>query len=215
MPEKKKPVPPLQLPKTKLVPYPDEIWKEYTDQFTHLRKRKYSISNFGRVASYYENIHVDGRLIHKKVALGKPINVNFSYFNPEPGNGRRNVLTYHRRIHLEVAKLFVPNDDPENKDMVVHLDKDLQNNEAKNLRWVNKDDYYAFYYDVKDAAEYQRSLLVKKGKGPKLTIAQVKVLKKRLREGKTRIRILAKQFGVSTTVIDHIKSGKYWGNIEI
>ncbi len=215
MSEKRKSVPPLQLPKIKLVSYPEEVWKEYVDQYSHLRKRKYSISNYGRVASYYEDVKKDGRLIHKKVEAGKPINVNFSYFNPTPEDGRRRVLTYHRRIHLEVAKLFIPNDDPEIKNMIIHLDKDIQNNEVKNLKWVTKDDYYAFYYDVKDASEYQQQLLIKKGKGVKLTIAQVKVLKKRLREGKTRIRILAKQFGVSTTVIDHIKSGKYWGNIEI
>jgi hypothetical protein len=50
-----------------------------------------------------------------------------------------------------------------------------------------------------------------------LSYAQAVVLKKKLLDPnrKTRIRILAKQFGVSEMQLYRIKSGENWGDIEV
>ena len=36
-----------------------------------------------------------------------------------------------------IAEHFVPNDDPENKIFVDHIDNNCQNNSPSNLRWVS------------------------------------------------------------------------------
>lgn len=41
----------------------------------------------------------------------------------------------HFRVHRLVAKAFVENDDPINKDIVMHLDNDKTNNHYSNLKW--------------------------------------------------------------------------------
>ena len=51
----------------------------------------------------------------------------------------------------------------------------------------------------------------------KLTYAQAVILKKKLLDPnrKTRIRVLAKQFGVSEMQLYRIKSGENWGDIKV
>ena len=55
------------------------------------------------------------------------------------------------RIHLGLAKLFIPNIDPTSKIMVDHIDRNIKNLELTNLRWVsleenNKNRYYKSKY---------------------------------------------------------------------
>jgi predicted DNA binding protein len=51
----------------------------------------------------------------------------------------------------------------------------------------------------------------------KLTYAQAVILKKKLLDPnrKTRIKVLAKQFGVSEMQLYRIKSGENWGDIKV
>jgi predicted DNA binding protein len=53
--------------------------------------------------------------------------------------------------------------------------------------------------------------------GNKLTSTQVMLLKKILSDPnrKTRLKILAKQFGVTTMTLQRIKTGENWGHIKI
>jgi len=53
--------------------------------------------------------------------------------------------------------------------------------------------------------------------GPKLTITRVKHLKKILNdpERKTRLKILAKQLGISEMQVSRIKRGENWGHIKV
>jgi hypothetical protein len=46
--------------------------------------------------------------------------------------GKRQFYLVHRLLALH----FIPNDDPENKKLVHHIDKDITNNHISNLRWV-------------------------------------------------------------------------------
>ncbi|KAK8877926.1 hypothetical protein M9Y10_004689 [Tritrichomonas musculus] len=42
--------------------------------------------------------------------------------------------------HRIIAEHFVPNDDPENKKLVDHIDNNIKNNSPSNLRWVSNSD---------------------------------------------------------------------------
>jgi DNA-binding Xre family transcriptional regulator len=55
------------------------------------------------------------------------------------------------------------------------------------------------------------------GYGLKLTSTQVIHIKKRLQDPKrkTRIKMLAKQFGVSEMQINRIRTGENWGHIKV
>lgn len=48
-------------------------------------------------------------------------------------NGR----VFRKTVHRLVAEAFMPNDDPEHKDTVDHIDGDKTNNRADNLQWLS------------------------------------------------------------------------------
>jgi hypothetical protein len=56
-----------------------------------------------------------------------------------------------------------------------------------------------------------------KSNGAKLTVTKVMLIKKLLAkpEQKTRLKMIAKQFGVSEMQIRRIKSGENWGHINV
>ena len=57
----------------------------------------------------------------------------------------------------------------------------------------------------------------RKYQGNKLNSTQVMLLKKKLHDPnrKTRLKIIAKQFGVTEMTLHRIKTGENWGHIEI
>lgn len=96
-----------------------EVWKDIED-LPH-----YQVSNFGavRIKQY-----VDKRGHIRKAKIRKP------------WLGRRGLyFTSHGKtyaVHRLVAQAFIPN--PHNLPHVMHIDKNVSNNNASNLKWVNK-----------------------------------------------------------------------------
>lgn len=91
-----------------------EIWLFYKDtRHNHGGKKGhyYEVSNFGRVKE-------DGKI--------KVFNYNIK--------GYLKICGEH--LHVIVARLFVYNDDPIHKTYVDHIDTNIYNNRADNLRWV-------------------------------------------------------------------------------
>ena len=88
-----------------------EQWKIYkiTCNKGYGKKRVYEVSNLGRVK-------LNGALIEPHINATKYLEV--ASF----------------RVHRAVAELFVPN--PENKPCVDHINTDILDNRACNLRWV-------------------------------------------------------------------------------
>jgi DNA invertase Pin-like site-specific DNA recombinase len=109
-------------------------------------------------------------------------------------------------IHNLVAEAFIGQAD-EDQVQVIHLDHDKFNNEVNNLRWATK----------KEAWEHQKLAPNYKPpkKGRKLTPERVRLIKKKILEGKTKQSLLAKQFGISEMGIYRIKTGKLWADIII
>ncbi len=119
----------------------------------------------------------------------------------------RTIACYTCRI---IAILF--NEKREDQEFVIHLDFDKLNNRSSNLKWVNKPEMFLHH------KENPRKIN-KKGKRTysKLTEGRVKLLKKKIFDPKrrTRIRIIAKQFGISEMQVYHIKFGENWRSVTI
>jgi DNA invertase Pin-like site-specific DNA recombinase len=90
---------------------------------------------------------------------------------------------------------------------VIHLDHDKFNNVVTNLRWATKEEAWKHF---KSSERYKEPT-----KGKKLTADRVRIIKKKLLEGKTKQSLLAKQFGLSEMGIYRIKTGKSWRHVTI
>ena len=95
---------------------------------------------------------------------------------------------------------------------MIHLDFDKLNNKASNLKWVNKTEM--FLHHKKNPKKIAR-----KGKvtSSKLTEGRVRLIKKKIFDPnrKTRMRLIAKQFGISEMQLYRIKSGENWSHVKM
>ena len=179
-----------------------EVWRDiHFNDF--LPKLKYAISNTGRVASY-ESVLDEGKLIKQHLFDGFP---GFRIYD----KGKTKSFLTHR-VLLETFGFQRPDDTYR----VIHLDFKKENNRLSNLKWVNKADWHA-HQNKNPRVIASRSVKgeVKPYQGLKLTATQVALLKKKLfdPERKTRIRILAKQYGVTEMTLYRIKSGENWSHV--
>ena len=101
---------------------------------------------------------------------------------------------------------------------VIHLDFNKSNNFVDNLKWSAKKEMFAHQQknpSVTEAREKQKGR--KTQKGHKLTATQVMRLKKKINdpERKTRLKLIAKQFGISEMQLYRIKSGENWAHVVV
>ncbi|KGL62480.1 HNH endonuclease [Polaribacter sp. Hel1_85] len=179
--------------------YRNEQWKLFEKENYNVEKEKIYISNYGRVK---KEISEDE---YKLVKIGQINNFEtFSY--PKLDSKRRNSAYVHR----VVALLFLNKE--EGQKFVIHINHNLKDNYYKNLKWVNQKELTAHQItNPKRIAKFGIK------PGAKLTEAKVRVIKKKLLDPnrRTRLRIIASQFGITTTQLDRIKSGENWGEIEV
>jgi len=201
----------------KLQFYPTEVFKEIslgTD--SNKLKLFYAISNFGRLVSFTSQID-EGRFINGSKRDGYRI---WRYTI----RGEDNKLRYkHRFYYRLVAECFIPKTSDEQV-YVLHLDRDRANDHVDNLKWATKSEMIEHSQKspfVLAAREKQladrRAGRQKRIKGSKLTLVQVRRLKKKLLDPnrKTLLKKIAKRYGVSTMTLHRIKSGENWGRIKV
>ena len=106
----------------KIPDLPNEEWRQIEGY-----NGKYLVSNMGRIKSLK---HANARLL---TAFAN----NKGYYRVclcHKGKGR------HFLVSRLVAAAFCPNDDPQNKTTIDHIDGDKANNTAANLRWMSLKD---------------------------------------------------------------------------
>jgi len=192
--------------------YPGEVFKEITLEGT--LQFRYAISNCGRLASFTNEVS-EGRLVKGSKQDGYRI---WRYKIRDSDNKIR--YKYHFLYKL-VAEYFIPKTSDEQV-YVLHLNYNRAYDYVDNLKWATRAEMLAHGKKspyVIEARKKQLADLKEKRlqKGNKLTSTQVMLLKKRLLDPnrKTRLKMLARQFGVTEMQLHRIKSGENWGHIKV
>ena len=105
---------------------PNEIWKPIDGY------EKYYVSSLGRIKS----------LKHKKEKILTAFPNNKGYYRVCLSNDGK---SRHFLVSRLVAAAFCDNDDPQHKNTVDHIDGDVSNNKASNLRFLSQQDNYRAY----------------------------------------------------------------------
>lgn len=108
-------------------------------------------------------------------------------------------------IHKLVAQEFCPKENEEAK-FVIHLDRDNLNNHYENLKWFTQREMTDF--QIKNGVYKPENR--KRPSHCKMNPDRVRLLKKRLKEGKTKKKILAKTFGITVEQLRKIEKGIDW-----
>ena len=188
--------------------YPNEVFREIETEVP--LKFRYAVSNKGRLISFTESFK-DGNLLKGSFSDGYK---TFRY--AKRINGKRVYTTFF--IYKLVAEFFIPKSSEDQK-YVLHLDYVRDNDSVKNLRWATYDEMMEHRKKSPHVIKSMQKLLEHniKADGRKLTSTKVIHLKKILKKPNqnTRIKMLAKQFGISEMQVYRIKSGENWGHIKV
>lgn len=111
---------------------PGEEWKEITGFENFL------VSNYGRVWNKRKEKPVPMQQSQWRTVEAKPRRTTRVYLRVQlyGRNSEGKAITKGAVVHRLVAAAFCPNDDPEHKTIVDHIDNDPMNNMASNLQWV-------------------------------------------------------------------------------
>ncbi len=172
----------------------DEEWKEIVFDEKISENEKFKISNYGRII----NCKTDKDFLVKE-----------SYINGYqtiPLRQKTGKAT-SRYVHKLVAEHFLEKGD---KDRVIHLNFDKLDNRVVNLKWATKKDWQEHQLNNTEWRKIQ-----KKRTYCKLSEAEVKLIKKKINDPnrKTRMKMIAKRFGISEMQLYRIKSGENWASV--
>lgn len=156
---------------------------------------KYEVSNFGKLRRL--KVSEEGEIINPSNIKGYPI------INVKLTNGKRTT----RYIHKLIAEVFLDKDTID-QEYVIHLDYLKENNHYRNLKWVNRTEL--FQHQAKNP-NYKKGII----RYSKLSETDVIRLKKKIQRGKNPLYKIAKEFGITHTQLNRIRSGENWGHVKI
>lgn len=176
----------------------NEEWK-LVDFGKETKTCHYKISNFGRIKSIQKSNGTE------RLVKGATVRGGLRTLNQKMKDNSVAVIMVHRFV----AQHFVSGQSIE-RCHIIHKDYNKGNNYSGNLKWVSKEEWHAHNL----ASPYRKKERTRTSQD-KLTESKVKILKKALREGKTKRKVLAKIFGVKENTIYQIQTGRRWGHVKI
>jgi len=179
----------------------NEEWKEI--KFLNISDvDTYQISNYGRVRIFKQDLN-DWKILRSANVKG------YRYFTFKSNIHWKKKIT--KPLHRIVAELFCEKRGPECH-FVIHINYVKENNYFENLKWVTQ----------KELTEHNKknlNVINSRPKGritnSKLTETEVIRLKHKLKRGKNKLYKIAKEFGITHTQLNRIRSGENWGHIKI
>lgn len=156
---------------------------------------KFEISNLGKLRSFKHK--EEGELVRPSNIKGYPI------LNVKLQSGKRTT----RYIHKLVAETFLDKNSND-QEYVIHLDFIKENNHYRNLRWANRSELFA--HQAKNP-NYKKGII----RYSKLSETDVIRLKKKIQRGKNPLYKIAKEFGITHTQLNRIRSGENWSHVKI
>lgn len=176
--------------------YWNEKWKEIKFDDTISENEKFKISNYGRII----NCKTNKEFLVKKYYINGYQNLPLK----QKKSGKRT----SRYVHKLVAEHFL-----EKKDgiCVIHLNYDKTDNRIENLKWATKREKELHQFNNPN---WEKVIKKRNKKIGKLDEGKVKIIKRQLKNNRTRIKMIAKRFGVSDMQIHRIKTGENWSSVK-
>ncbi|OUR98356.1 HNH endonuclease [Flavobacteriales bacterium 33_180_T64] len=173
--------------------YRKEIWKEIQFDDKICTDKKYKISNFGRI----KNCTSDKELLVKESFINGYQNL--------PLKQKRNGKSTSRYVHKLVAEHFLDKNDGV---CVIHLNYEKTDNKVANLKWATKREKEIHQFSNPEFKNIVRKI----PSHAKLTETKVILIKRKINDPnrRTRMKMIAKQFGISEMQLYRIKTGENW-----
>lgn len=183
----------------KVESYHDEEWSFIITKAPTIRCHYY-ISNYGRVKSVNKKTKVEN-LRKPSLTAGK---------FPTLGLKLKGGVNQGISIRKLVAQYFM-NNGREFDMLLVNKDNNIRNNHVDNIQFVTKEEYDAWHTE---RGSWTKGLANRKATY-KMNEAKVKLLLRRLKEGKTKKKILAKSFGITPMQLNRIERKENWGHVTL
>lgn len=174
----------------------NEKWKELEFDDDISEKEKFKISNYGRIL----NCKTEDEFLVQKAYINGYETLRVRKKNYRPTS---------RYVHKLVAQNFLEQGDGE---FVIHLNYDKTDNKVDNLKWATRREKEIHQFTNPEYINKPRSEFIVTSK---LTETRVKLIKRKLNDPnrKTRMKMIAKQFGISEMQLYRIKVGENWGHV--
>ena len=185
-----------------------EKWRQVVFDNWETMQRKYAISNMGRMGSYVNNVLKDGILLKGSEIEGyKVLRLRV--------NGKYVAFLFHRLA----AEYFLKKKSPDLV-LVIHLNYNKQDNRINNLRWATKQEVADHSKQSPAVKAYRKKVsenIPQIRRGLKLSVAQVRQIKKLLQNPKRRLtyKQIATRFNISEMAITRINRGENWGHVKV
>ncbi len=176
----------------------DELWKEISLDERFSKLEQFFVSNYGRII---RKSKTDEVLLPDRYINGYQV----FYVKLENHKSKRRALY----VHKIMAQTFL--EQQEDHRFVIHLNYDKKDNKLSNLQWATKRE--------KEVHQFKNPLYETKEKfippHAKLNEGRVRIIKRKLFDPnrKTRLKMIAKQFGITTMQLHRIKTGENWGHV--
>ena len=179
--------------------YPNELWKRIIFDERFADDEEFIVSNYGRVIKKKgdsQDLVKVSLLNGYQVILVKKID-----------KGSKRFSLY---LHKLMGQTFL--EKREDQKFVIHLNYDKLGNRLENLKWATKREKELHQFSNPN----WESIVKKRSRNiGKLSEGKVRIIKRQLKNKRTRITMIAKRFGVSDMQIHRIKSGENWSHVKI
>jgi len=176
----------------------NERWCQVPAELDTIGKT-YHFSDYGRLKSVDKQTEKETLLKGSNTVQGyTQINVRF-----------KNKTSKGFYVHKIIADKWLEKG-RDDQTFVIHIDRNKKNNHYSNLKWMSLQELTAFKAEVGTYLTKNR----KRNANYKMNPTLVRLLRKKLAEGKTKKKVIAKQFGISESHIEDIIKGKAWGWVD-